>query len=125
FSRGAAAALRLGRHAPELGVDHRQRLGVAADDGDSLPVDNRRLGRADRDLEGHRHADQHTHTFAQDMDVLLAGPGGTPNAIILSDACGQVSISGVNLTLDDTAAAFVPGRSPDNSTACTSGTYKP
>ncbi len=52
-------------------------------------------------------------------DMLLVGPTGA--AIIPFAAVGDGStISGVNITLDDTAASLIPGGSP-----LTSGTYKP
>jgi len=63
------------------------------------------------------------HTFPDDVDVLLAGPGGQA-VVILSDAGGgdevEDEISGVNLTLDDQAATQLP-----DETTLTSGTYRP
>ena len=59
------------------------------------------------------------HTFPDDVDILLVGPGGQ-NAIIMSDAGGGVGATNVTLTLDDAAASNLP----DNS-ALTSGTFKP
>ncbi len=60
-----------------------------------------------------------THTFPGDIDVLLVGPGGT-QALILSDTGSGTDVSGINVLLDDDAAAFVPTNS-----AITTGTYKP
>ena len=59
------------------------------------------------------------HTFTKDIDVLLVGPNG--NAIIMSDVGnGYPGVSGVTLTLDDTAANFMPDES-----LLVTGTYKP
>ena len=57
-----------------------------------------------------------THTFLDDVDILLSSPTPTTNLIILSDVTGAPT--GLNLTFDDAAATTVPG-SP------ASGTYKP
>jgi subtilisin-like proprotein convertase family protein len=60
-----------------------------------------------------------THTFAKDVDVLVVGPGGEMT-ILMADSGGAGSVSGVNLTFDDAAAAPIP----DNS-APASGSYQP
>jgi len=60
-----------------------------------------------------------SHTFPDDIDILLVGPGGQ-NAIILSDVGGGTPVTGVNLTLDDAAAASLPDSGP-----LVSGTFKP
>ncbi|MFL6213381.1 MAG: C25 family cysteine peptidase, partial [Blastocatellia bacterium] len=60
-----------------------------------------------------------THTFSDDMDILLVGPSGA-TAIIWSDAGGSWPIFNLNLTLDDDAATMLP----DNA-QITTGTYKP
>ena len=60
-----------------------------------------------------------THTFPDDVDVLLVGPGGQ-QCILMSDAGGAAGVSGVNLTFDDAAAVSLP-----DSTLITSGTYRP
>ena len=57
-----------------------------------------------------------THTFLDDVDILLSSPTPTTNLIILSDVTGAPT--GLNLTFDDAAATTVPG-------APASGTYKP
>ena len=63
---------------------------------------------------------QVSHTFPDDVDLLLVGPGGQ-NAIVMSDAGGGApGISNVNLTLDDQAASALP-----DATAPTSGSYQP
>ncbi|QUV81077.1 S8 family serine peptidase [Chloracidobacterium sp. D] len=60
-----------------------------------------------------------THTFPDDVDVLLVGPGGQ-QCILMSDAGGAAGVSSVNLTFDDAAAVSLP-----DSTLITSGTYRP
>jgi subtilisin-like proprotein convertase family protein len=59
-----------------------------------------------------------THTFPDDIDILLAGPGG--NALIMSDVGGDLDVTNVNLVLDDAAANNLPDLSP-----LVSGTFKP
>jgi hypothetical protein len=59
-----------------------------------------------------------THTFPDDIDILLAK--GAANAIIMSDVGGGTDVVGVNLTLSDAAATSLP-----DSTVLTSGTFKP
>src|SRR5436190_3855261 len=59
------------------------------------------------------------HTFPDDIDILLVGPGGQ-NAIIMSDVGGATDITGVTLTLDDLAASTLPDGSP-----LVTGTFKP
>jgi subtilisin-like proprotein convertase family protein len=58
------------------------------------------------------------HTFPLDIDMLLVGPGTPQNAIIMSDAGGSNAVSGINLTLKDSAAQAIP--SP-----LVSGTFQP
>ena len=60
-----------------------------------------------------------THTFPDDIDVLLVSPNGQ-KLIVMSDAGGGDDISNVNLTLDDSAAALL-----NDGTLLASGTYKP
>jgi subtilisin-like proprotein convertase family protein len=59
------------------------------------------------------------HTFPDDVDVLLVGPGGQ-RIVLLSDAGGSLDVANVNLTFDDTAVASVP-----DGTQIVSGTFKP
>jgi len=59
-----------------------------------------------------------THTFPGDVDVLLVGPGGQ-NAVIMSDVGGGTDLSGITLTLDDSAAASM------TTAALVTGTFKP
>ena len=60
-----------------------------------------------------------THTFPDDIDILLVGPGGQ-NAIIMSDVGGSTAVTGVTLTLDDFAATSLPDAGP-----LVTGTFKP
>ncbi len=61
-----------------------------------------------------------SHTFLNDLDVLLVGPGGQ-NAIVMSDVGGAgEGVSNVNLTLDDEATNPL-----DPDTAPASGRYQP
>ena len=59
-----------------------------------------------------------SHTFPDDIDILLVGPGG--NLIIMSDVGGSTAVTGITLTLDDAAAAGLPDTGP-----LVSGTFKP
>ena len=60
-----------------------------------------------------------SHTFPDDIDILLVGPQGQ-NAIIMSDAGGGTDIVNLTITLDDAAAAALP-----DTTALASGSYQP
>ena len=60
-----------------------------------------------------------THTFPDDIDVLLVGPTGA-NAIIMSDAGGSADATNVTLVFDDAAASPLPDLS-----ALSSGTFQP
>src|SRR5262249_18855015 len=60
-----------------------------------------------------------THTFPDDVDVLLVGPSGQ-STILMADSGGSAGGNGVNFTVHDAAAAPLP----DNS-AISSGTYQP
>jgi hypothetical protein len=57
-------------------------------------------------------------TDNEDIDVLLAGPGGQATFLV-SDACENGSFGGQSFLLDDAAPAPIP------LTGCASGTYKP
>ncbi|MFL6277533.1 MAG: C25 family cysteine peptidase [Blastocatellia bacterium] len=63
-----------------------------------------------------------THTFSDDIDILLVGPTGA-TAVIMSDAGGSWMDTDLNLTFDDNAAAPLPDE-PDTG-PMTSGTYRP
>jgi uncharacterized repeat protein (TIGR01451 family) len=60
-----------------------------------------------------------SHAYPDDVDILLVGPAGQ-KALILSDVGGANRVTGVTLTLDDSAANALPDAS-----ALTSGTFKP
>jgi len=59
------------------------------------------------------------HTFPDDIDVLLVGPGGQ-SVILMSDAGGSDDVAGVTLAFDDAAANNLP-----NATQIVSGTFQP
>jgi subtilisin-like proprotein convertase family protein len=59
-----------------------------------------------------------SHTFGDDVDILLVGPQGQ-SVILMSDAIGDVA-SNLTLTFDDQAANFLPDEDP-----AASGSYKP
>ncbi len=62
-----------------------------------------------------------SHTFPDDIDMLIAGPaGGTQNTTLLSDAGGGTDAVSVDLTFQDSAASGVPDGGP-----LVSGTFKP
>ncbi len=60
-----------------------------------------------------------THTFPDDLDVLLVGPAGQ-KMILMSDVGGGGNVSGMNLVLDDQAASSL-----SNTGQLASGTFKP
>ncbi|MCU0753495.1 MAG: CSLREA domain-containing protein [Xanthomonadales bacterium] len=61
-----------------------------------------------------------THSFPDDVDVLLVGPQGQ-RAILMSDACGgNPGVTNLNLTFAQTASAAIP-----DSTAPSSGLFRP
>jgi subtilisin-like proprotein convertase family protein len=60
-----------------------------------------------------------SHTFPDDLDVLLVGPGGQ-TVLLMSDVGGVSDANGVNLVLDDEAVNSLP-----NSSQLASGSFKP
>lgn len=60
----------------------------------------------------------YSHSYAQDVDILLVGPGGQ-SVVLMSDAGSSSNLTGVNITFDDAAAGFLPSGS------FASGTYRP
>jgi len=60
-----------------------------------------------------------SHTFPDDIDVLLVGPLGQ-KLLLMSDVGGSVDLVNVTLTLDDAAAASLPDAGP-----LVTGTFKP
>jgi uncharacterized repeat protein (TIGR01451 family) len=60
-----------------------------------------------------------SHTFPEDIDALVAGPGGQDT--ILMGSAGAPPLSHADVTFDDTAASVVP----DISGQIASGSYRP
>ncbi len=60
-----------------------------------------------------------SHTFPDDIDILLVGPGGQ-NAIVMSDVGTTLDVVSINLTLDDDAASALP-----DAAQLVSGTFRP
>jgi PKD repeat protein len=60
-----------------------------------------------------------SHTYPDDLDILLVGPGGQ-KVLLMSDASGGADANNVTLTFDDAAASNLP-----DSSGIVSGTYKP
>src|SRR5438445_8950350 len=61
-----------------------------------------------------------THGYPDDIDVLLVGPGGQTNVVLMSDAGGAPNLDQVTLTFDDGAATSLP-----DSSQIIAGSYKP
>lgn len=61
-----------------------------------------------------------THSFSDDIDLLLVGPNGL-NVMLMAGAGGSTSLQDAWFTFDDQAADFMPNTSP----ALVSGFYKP
>ncbi|MDQ3087063.1 MAG: CSLREA domain-containing protein [Acidobacteriota bacterium] len=59
------------------------------------------------------------HTFPDDVDILLVGPGGR-RAMLMSDAGGGTDINSLNLTFDSTSANSLP-----DETVLSTGTTRP
>ena len=59
-----------------------------------------------------------SHTWPDDLDVLLVGPEGQ-NVMLMSDAGGSLDVENVTLKFDDAAADFLP-----DSGQIVSGTFK-
>jgi hypothetical protein len=62
---------------------------------------------------------QLSHTYPDDLDILLIGPAGQ-TVLIMSDVGGGNALNNVNLTFDDDAAGSLP-----DATQIVTGTYKP
>ncbi len=60
-----------------------------------------------------------SHPFPDDIDIVLVGPNGQ-GVLLMSDVGNADALSGVTLTLDDSAASSLP-----DAGAIASGTYKP
>lgn len=61
----------------------------------------------------------YSHSWPDDVDILLVGPGGQ-KVMLMGDCGGGNARNGINVTFDDAAAATVP-----DSAAITSAAYKP
>jgi subtilisin-like proprotein convertase family protein len=61
-----------------------------------------------------------THTFPDDIDILLVSPLNVQNAIIMGDVGGGGNVDNVTLLLDDDAPTPLPDGSP-----LVSGTFQP
>ena len=60
-----------------------------------------------------------SHSFPDDIDILLVAPGGQ-RTILMSDAGGGSTVSGVNLTFDQNATGVLP-----DAAQIVSGSYRP
>jgi subtilisin-like proprotein convertase family protein len=60
-----------------------------------------------------------THTFPDDIDVLLVGPQGQA-VVLMSDTGGSVDLAGVTLTFDQSTGTSLP-----DATVIATGTYLP
>jgi subtilisin-like proprotein convertase family protein len=60
-----------------------------------------------------------THTFPDDYDILLVGPGGQ-RTILMSDCGGDPNLNSVTLTFSSAAGSSLP-----DSAQITTGTYRP
>jgi subtilisin-like proprotein convertase family protein len=60
-----------------------------------------------------------SHTFPDDIDMLLVGPGGQ-KLILMSDAGGPHDVTNLTLTFDDEGLSF-----PSNGNTLVSGLFKP
>ena len=60
-----------------------------------------------------------SHTFPDDVDVLLVGPGGQ-TCVLMADTGGGSDVAGCDLTFDDAAASGLP-----DSSQIVPGTYRP
>jgi hypothetical protein len=68
----------------------------------------------------------YSHTFPDDVDVLLVGPIRTgKDALIMSDAGGGLDLANVTLTLDDEAPSPLPDGNGGATNPIVSGSYQP
>jgi len=65
-----------------------------------------------------------SHTWSEDVDILLVGPGGQP-VMLISDAGAGNPMNGVTVTLSDAAASSVPLSGAIVSTAYKPTDYQP
>jgi len=64
--------------------------------------------------------DDFSHTYPEDVDILLVGPGGQ-NVVLMSDVACSTDVTNLDLTFDDAAEGFLP----DSTAPLESGTFKP
>ena len=98
--------------APDSSISTRD--GVGAPYPSEVSVGGLKKGRV---LDVNLQINAYNHTCAEDLDVLLVGPGGR-NAIPMSDMPACSNIQGVKLTVDDEGAGSWP-------VPLVSGTYVP
>jgi subtilisin-like proprotein convertase family protein len=60
-----------------------------------------------------------THSFPDDLDILLVSPSGD-SEILMSDACGTADLVGTSITLDNAAGSALSDSGP-----CSNGTFQP
>ncbi|HXH80078.1 proprotein convertase P-domain-containing protein [Nocardioides sp.] len=65
-----------------------------------------------------------THTFPDDLEVMLVGPGGQ-QVMLMGDAGGDADISNINLTFSDEAGAPISGAGPLATSTVRPATYGP
>jgi subtilisin-like proprotein convertase family protein len=65
-----------------------------------------------------------SHTFADDLDILLVGPGGQ-SVVLLSDAGCDAGSVDVDLTFDQSAPGLVPDSLASSTPPMASGTFQP
>jgi subtilisin-like proprotein convertase family protein len=65
-----------------------------------------------------------THTFPDDVDMLLVSPNGIA-VVLMSDACGGNRVTNLNLSFNDEIGSGPSANLPDSGTTCTTGTYRP
>src|SRR5215218_2646201 len=61
-----------------------------------------------------------SHTYPDDVDMLLIGPSGNLNAILMSDVGGSLDVRSKTLILDDQATDVLP-----DSSQIRRGTFQP
>ncbi|CAM3776650.1 hypothetical protein GCM10009865_50580 [Aeromicrobium ponti] len=61
-----------------------------------------------------------SHSAPGDLDILLVGPDGVTNTLLMSDTGSVFLVSDLTLTFDDNATSLLPGLS-----SLQSGVYKP
>ncbi len=65
-----------------------------------------------------------SHTYLDDLDVLLKGPTGA-TVELMSDACGGLDLVGADLIFDDEAPGSLPDAAPGDLTNCFGVPHRP